>query len=72
VIRSSTWSRCRPARPNLNLIVRKKAFTRWRPTFEAKQEAASDVLDQRGAYRDESAALMTKKFQRHPKARTTA
>jgi transposase len=61
--------------PNLNLIerlwkfLRKKAFTRWHPTFEALQEAVSAVLDHVEDYRDELTTLMTEKFQRHPKAK---
>jgi transposase len=64
--------------PNLNLIerlwkfLRKKAFTRWHPTFEALQEAVSAVLDHMEDYRNELATLMTEKFQRHPKAKAAA
>ena len=64
--------------PNLNLIerlwkfLRKKAFTRWHPTFEALQEAVSAVLDHVEDYREELTTLMTEKFQRHPKARAAA
>ncbi|MFL5515725.1 MAG: IS630 family transposase [Gemmatimonadales bacterium] len=60
--------------PNLNLIerlwkfLRKKAFTRWHQTFEAMQQAVSDVLDHLEDYRAELTTLMTEKFQRHPKA----
>jgi transposase len=60
--------------PNLNLIermwkfLRKEAFRRWHPTFEAMQAAVSAVLDHLEQYRDELATLMTEKFQRHPRA----
>jgi transposase len=60
--------------PNLNLIerlwklLRKEAFRRWHPTFEAMQAAVSAVLDHLEDYRDELATLMTETFQRHPRA----
>jgi transposase len=64
--------------PNLNLIerlwkfLRRKAFTRWHPSFEAMQAAVSEVLDHLEEYRDELVTLMTEKFQRHPHAKTAA
>jgi transposase len=64
--------------PNLNLIerlwkfLRKKAFTRWHSSFEAMQEAVSEVLDHLEEYREELDTLMTEKFQRHPKAKAAA
>jgi transposase len=64
--------------PNLNLIerlwkfLRRKAFTRWQPSFEAMQAAVSEVLDHLEEYRDELVTLMTEKFQRHPHAKTAA
>jgi hypothetical protein len=42
-------------------FLRKKAFTRWHPTFEALQEAVSAVLDHVEDYRDELATLLTEK-----------
>jgi transposase len=54
--------------PNLNLIerlwkfLRKKALSRWHPTFEAMQEAVSAVLDHLEDYRPELATLMMEKF----------
>jgi transposase len=63
--------------PNLNLIerlwkfLRKKAFTRWHPTFEAMEQAVSNVLDHLEDYRSELISLMTEKFQRHPKAQAS-
>jgi transposase len=59
--------------PNLNLIerlwkfLRKKAFTRWHPTFEAMEAAVSEVLDHLESYRAELTTLMTEKFQLHPR-----
>jgi transposase len=61
--------------PNLNLIermwklLRKKAFTRWHKTFEAMEEAVSEVLDHSENCRDERTSLMTEKFQLHPHAK---
>ena len=61
--------------PNLNLIERlwkflkQKALSRWHQTFEAMQEAVSEVLDHLEEYREELATLMTEKFQRHPHAK---
>jgi transposase len=63
--------------PNLNLIerlwkfLRKKAFTRWHKSFEALEEAVSEVLDHLGDYRGELVTLMTEKFQRHPRTQGT-
>src|SRR3954470_1451118 len=54
--------------PNVNLIERlwkflkKKALSRWHPTFEAMQEAVSEVLDHLEQYRDELATLMVDEF----------
>ena len=54
--------------PNLNLIerlwkfLRKKAFTRWHPTFEAMEQAVSDVLDYLEDYHAELSTLMTEEF----------
>ena len=54
--------------PNLNLIerlwkfLRKKALSRWHKTFEAMQEAVSEVLDHLEHYRSELDTLMTEKF----------
>ena len=54
--------------PNLNLIerlwkfLRKKALNRWHETFEAMQEAVSEVLDHLGRYRPELDSLMTEEF----------
>src|SRR4051794_13163764 len=54
--------------PNLNLIerlwkfLRKKALSRWHPTFEAMQGAVAEVLDRLGEYRDELTTLMTERF----------
>lgn len=53
-----------PCSPNANLIGRlwefpkKKALSRWHPTFESTQEAVSEVLDHLGDYREEPATLM--------------
>jgi transposase len=57
-----------PYSPNVNLIERlwkslkKKALGRWRPTFEAMQQAVSEVLDQLGEYREELGTLMAEEF----------
>ena len=54
--------------PNVNLIERMwkflkgKALNRWHPTFEAMQQAVSDVLDHLEDYHDELATLMVDKF----------
>jgi transposase len=54
--------------PNVNLIERLwkflkgKALNRWHPTFEAMQQAVSDVLDHLEDYHDELASLMVDKF----------
>jgi transposase len=64
--------------PNRNLIerlwkfLRKRAFTRWHQSFEAMEQAVSEVLDHLGDYREELATLMTEKFQRHPRAEPQA
>ena len=57
-----------PYSPNLNLIerlwkfLRQKALTRWHKTFEAMQEAVSEVLDHLDQYREELATLMVEQF----------
>src|SRR3954466_10267387 len=49
--------------PNLNLIerlwkfLRQKAFTRWHPTFEAMEQAVSDLLDHLEDYHAELSTL---------------
>jgi len=54
--------------PNLNLIerlwkfLRKKALSRWHPSFEAMQEAVSEVLDHMENYRTELETLLVEKF----------
>ncbi len=54
--------------PNLNLIerlwkfLRKKALSRWHPTFEAMQAAVSEVLDHLENYRAELETLLVEKF----------
>jgi transposase len=54
--------------PNVNLIERLwkflkgKALNRWHPTFEAMQQAVSDVLDHLEDHHDELATLMVDKF----------
>jgi transposase len=54
--------------PNLNLIerlwkfLRKKALSRWHPSFEAMQEAVSEVLDHLENYRTELETLLVEKF----------
>ena len=39
-----------------------KALSRWHPTFEAMQEAVSEVLDHLEDYREELSTLMVEKF----------
>jgi transposase len=57
-----------PYSPNLNLIerlwklLRQKALCRWHKTFEAMQEAVSEVLDHLDQYREELATLMVEQF----------
>jgi len=57
-----------PYSPNLNLIerlwkfLRQKALARWHKTFEAMQEAVSQVLDHLEQYRSELATLMVEEF----------
>ena len=57
-----------PYSPNVNLIERlwkflkRKALSRWHPTFEAMQAAASEVLDHLGEYKEELATLMVDEF----------
>jgi transposase len=57
-----------PYSPNVNLIERlwkflkQKALSRWHKTFEAMQEAVSEVLDHLDNYREELATLMVDKF----------
>lgn len=57
-----------PYSPNVNLIERlwkflkQKALSRWHKTFEAMQEAVSEVLDHLDKYRDELTTLMVDKF----------
>jgi transposase len=57
-----------PYSPNLNLIERlwkflgQKALTRWHKTFEAMQQAVSEVLDHLDQYRTELATLMVEEF----------
>ena len=54
--------------PNLNLIerlwkfLRQRALSRWHPTFEAMQEAVSEVLDHLGDYRPELETLLVERF----------
>src|SRR5207302_9908314 len=54
--------------PNLDLIerlwkfLRKKALGRWHPSFEAMQEAVSEVLDHLENYRTELETLLVEKF----------
>ena len=62
-----------PYSPNVNLIERlwkfmkQKALSRWHKTFEAMQEAVSEVLDHLDQYRDELATWMKDKFHIIPK-----
>lgn len=57
-----------PYSPNVNLIERlwkfmkKKALSRWHPTFEAMQQAISEVLDHVEEYREELGTLMVDEF----------
>jgi len=57
-----------PYSPNVNLIERlwkflkQKALSRWHKTFEAMQEAVSEVLDHLDQDREELATLMVDKF----------
>jgi transposase len=57
-----------PYCPNVNLIERlwkflkQKALSRWHPTFEAMQQAVSEVLDHLDDYQDELATLMVDEF----------
>ena len=37
-------------------------MSRWHPSFEAMQEAVSEVLDHLGDYRTELATLMVEEF----------
>jgi transposase len=54
--------------PNLNLIerlwkfLRKKALSRWHPSFEAMQEAVSEVLDHLPNHRVELETLLVERF----------
>jgi transposase len=60
--------------PNLNLIerlwkfLRRKALSRWHPTFAAMQEAVAEVLDHLENYQDELATLMVENFHIIPQA----
>jgi transposase len=57
-----------PYSPNVNLIERLwrflkgKALSRWHPTFEAMQQAVSEVLDHLDEYQEELATLMVEEF----------
>ena len=57
-----------PYSPNVNLIERLwkfmkgKALSRWHKTFEAMQDAVSEVMDHLGQYREELATLMVDEF----------
>ena len=57
-----------PYSPNVNLIERlwkflkQRALSRWHKTFEAMQEAVSEVLDHLDEYREELAKLMVDEF----------
>ena len=57
-----------PYSPNVNLIgrlwkfLKRKALSRWHPTFEAMQAAVSEVLDHLEQYRGELASLMVEEF----------
>lgn len=54
--------------PNLNLIerlwkyLRRRALSRWHPTFEAMQAAVSEVLDHLEDHRDELSTLLVEEF----------
>lgn len=60
--------------PNLNLIerlwkfLRQRALSRWHKTFEAMQQAVSEVLDHLEQYRAELTTLMTEKFHIVPRS----
>jgi transposase len=62
-----------PYSPNVNLIERlwklmkKEALARWHPTFEAMEQALSDVLDHLDEYQEELATLMVDEFHIIPK-----
>jgi len=43
-------------------FLKQKALGRWHPTFEAMQQAVSEVLDHLGEYREELATLMVDEF----------
>jgi transposase len=57
-----------PYSPNVNLIERlwkfmkQKALSRWHPSFEAMQQAVSEVMDHLDEYKDELASLMVDEF----------
>jgi len=57
-----------PYSPNLNLIerlwkfLRREALSRWHPSFEAMQQAVSEVLDHLDRYRGELETLMVEEF----------
>jgi len=57
-----------PYSPNVNLIERlwrflkQRALSRWHPTFEAMQQAVSEVLDHLDEYQKEWATLMVDEF----------
>lgn len=57
-----------PYSPNVNLIERlwrllkQEALGRWHKTFEAMQQAVSEVLDHLDEYREELATLMVDEF----------
>jgi transposase len=57
-----------PYSPNVNLIERLwgflkgKALGRWHPTFEAMQQAVSEVLDHLGQHQERLATLMVDEF----------
>jgi transposase len=54
--------------PNLNLVerlwkfLRRKALSRWHPTFASMQAAVSEVLDHLEDYREELSTLMVENF----------
>ena len=48
-------------------FLKQKALSRWHKTFEAMQEAVSEVLDHLDEYRAELTTLMTEQFQLHPR-----
>ena len=43
-------------------FMKQKALTRWHPTFEAMQQAVSEVMDHLDKYREELASLMVDEF----------